>query len=128
MPHRSLDPKRRGERETVAEKKISAKAIMIDLKGGLTDGELMQKYGLSFQGLQNIFEKLVEAKLATSAYFEKRAMQAMAPRQKEENVSVCPHCGLSQKVSFKVCPRCDMEVSEWLNTSELTDILAGGFK
>ena len=35
-------------------KKISAKAIMTDLKVGMSDTELMEKYNISFQGLQDL--------------------------------------------------------------------------
>jgi hypothetical protein len=111
-----------------AMKKISAKAIMTDLKAGLTDAELMEKYGISFAALQDLFSKLIEAGLATQAYFNKRALRDMGVKQKDETVRICPHCGYSSKQGFTICPRCDMEVSEWLNTSELTDILTGSFK
>lgn len=101
---------------------------MTDLKAGLADSELMEKYALSFGGLQDLFAKLIEAGLATQTYFNKRAMKSVGVRPKEETVQTCPHCGFSSEESFTLCPRCDMDTSDWLNTSELTDILAGSFK
>jgi hypothetical protein len=109
-------------------KKISAKAIMADLKAGSTDAELMEKYGISIGALQELFAKLIEAGLATQAYFNKRAMRDIGLRQKSESGKTCPHCGYSASQSFTTCPRCEMDVSDWLNTSELTDILTGSFK
>ncbi len=42
--------------------KISAKELIADIQAGLDDQALMKKYGLSAQGLQSVFKKLVEAK------------------------------------------------------------------
>jgi len=39
-------------------RKISAKDIINDIRGGMTDSELMDKYRLSIKGLQSIFRKL----------------------------------------------------------------------
>jgi hypothetical protein len=114
--------------DTKPTKKISAKAIMIDLRDGLADGELMQKYGLSFQGLQDLFSKLIEAKLATPAYFEKRAVSQAGKRGKEEKARPCPYCGFQAHGQFTKCPRCGQDVTEWLDTVELTKILTGTFE
>lgn len=109
-------------------KKISAKAIMSDLNAGLSDSELMHKYGISFQGLQDLFSKLVEAKLATQAYFQKRAMAQATLRAKEDRGRTCPYCGFSSGQEFTKCPRCGQDVTEWLDTVELTKILTGSFE
>lgn len=109
-------------------KKINAKAIMTDLKDGLTDAQLMEKYDLSFQGLQELFSKLVAAKLATQAYFAQRAMgQRVAPTKKEETTT-CPYCGYTATARFETCPRCKQDTSEWLDTVELTKILGKSFE
>jgi len=109
-------------------KKISAKAIMNDLKAGSSDSELMHKYGISFQGLQDLFSKLIEAKLATKAYFEKRALTQASLRPNEETGRTCPYCGFSSGNQFTRCPRCGQDVTEWLDTVELTKILTGSFE
>ena len=111
-----------------AKKKISAKAIMVDLKQGMSDSELMEKYGLSFQALQELYTKLIDAKLATKAYFEKRAMKRATGRSKEQKSKTCSFCGYSSKESFKKCPRCGEDSTEWLDTAELTDILSSSFE
>ncbi|MEW6533152.1 MAG: zinc-ribbon domain-containing protein [Thermodesulfobacteriota bacterium] len=107
------------------EKKISARSIMLDLKAGLSDKELMEKYGLSFQGLQTVFTQLIAANLATAGYFEKRAMQQATVRPVEEKTSTCPYCGFSISEGDKRCPRCGQDTDEWLDTVELTKILEG---
>lgn len=102
---------------------------MNDLKAGLSDSELMHKYGISFQGLQDLFSKLVEAKLATQAYFQKRAMTQATLRPKEDKKGrTCPYCGFSSGDQFTSCPRCGQDVTEWLDTVELTKILTGSFE
>jgi len=108
-------------------KKISAKAIMADLKAGSSDTELMKKYAISYNALQDIFSKLIEAGLATKAYFNKRALKQSSARSPEGSTRDCPHCGYSSSTPFTRCPRCEQEVSEWLNTVELTNILTGSF-
>jgi len=105
-------------------KKISAKAIMADLKANLSDGQLMEKYGLSFQGLQDLFAKLIQAKLATETYFQKRAMKQTVRPVASETGTSCPYCGYQGLESFTHCPRCKQDISEWLDTVELTKILS----
>jgi NADH pyrophosphatase NudC (nudix superfamily) len=109
-------------------KKISAKAIMLDLKDGLSDSELAEKYGLTFQGLQDLFSKLIAAKLATPTYFEKRALSQAAERAESEKTRVCPYCGTQNQKQAQRCSNCNQDISEWLDTVELTKILTGGFE
>jgi hypothetical protein len=112
---------------SIKPKKISAKAIMEDLKNGMSDSDLIQKYDISFQALQDIFNKLVDAKLATRAYFDKRSLKQIGGR-KPESKRTCPYCGFASQDDIKECPRCKHDVSEWLDTTELTKILTGSFE
>jgi hypothetical protein len=45
-----------------SKRKISGKEIVNDIRAGLSDTELMQKYSVSSRGLQSIFRKLLSAK------------------------------------------------------------------
>ncbi len=108
-------------------RKISAKGIMADLRAGSSDAELMKKYDISYSALQDIFSKLIEAGLATQAYFNKRALKQSPVMAPENSTRTCPHCGFSSANPFTKCPRCEQEVSDWLNTVELTNILTGSF-
>jgi uncharacterized protein (DUF433 family) len=38
--------------------KVEAKDVLIDIRSGMTDAELMEKYGLSAKGLKSLFNKL----------------------------------------------------------------------
>jgi len=42
---------------------IKAKDVVNDIREGLSDSQLMRKYGLSVKGIQGVFTKLVEAKI-----------------------------------------------------------------
>ncbi|MFH0824448.1 MAG: hypothetical protein V2B18_16970, partial [Pseudomonadota bacterium] len=46
--------------------------VVRDLKMGMSDADLMQKYNLSAKGLQSLFGKLVRAKLITQTELQKR--------------------------------------------------------
>jgi hypothetical protein len=48
--------------------KIGARQAVNDIKSGMTDAELMEKYGLSDKGLESLFRKLVEAKLLEESF------------------------------------------------------------
>jgi len=54
-------------------KELSAKKALADLKKGLSDQALMEKYRLSGRGLQSMFTKLLEAKLVDESGLERGA-------------------------------------------------------
>jgi hypothetical protein len=46
---------------------VSAKAVVADIKSGVSDAEMMSKYQLSAKGLESLYSKLIERNLVTSA-------------------------------------------------------------
>ncbi len=52
---------------------IKAKEFIQDLRTGMDDPSLMLKYSLSYDGLQKVFEKLVEADFITVLELHERA-------------------------------------------------------
>ncbi len=46
---------------TTSKRKIKAKAFVMDLRNGMGDRELMEKYALSESQLQKVFQRLVDA-------------------------------------------------------------------
>jgi hypothetical protein len=56
----------------MGKREIHAKRIMNDLKLGMTDDELMEKYKLTPKGLKSLFNKLLKAKLITKEEFDWR--------------------------------------------------------
>lgn len=57
----------------MAKKTINAKEILTDIKGGMDDSALMQKYGLPEKNLQSVFKKLVDAGVLKQAELDVRA-------------------------------------------------------
>jgi len=51
---------------------IKAKDIVTDIRSGMTDAELMDKYQLSAKGLESLFQKILEAKAMQPAEFYDR--------------------------------------------------------
>ena len=72
-------PKCRGE--TVAQKRtISAKQVLSDIHGGMTDDQLKEKYSLSTQSLQTLFKKLLDAGLIAHSELATRSdLQSLQP-------------------------------------------------
>ncbi len=52
---------------------IKAKDLVNGIRGGLTDAQLMEQYGLSSQGLQRAFRKLVDARCLSQEELESRS-------------------------------------------------------
>ncbi len=57
------EAKRQGAATTVV--KISASEVIADIRAGMGDLRLMEKYGISFDGLQRVYAKLLEGELMT---------------------------------------------------------------
>jgi hypothetical protein len=76
---------------------IKAKDIVNDIRNGLTDSQLITKYGLSMKGLQGVFTKLVQAKaIMPEELFDR------APVLAEDSVTV---------ESIRMDPREKMEIT-----------------
>lgn len=52
--------------------RINARDAIRDIRSGMTDAELMEKYGLSAKGLESLVRKLLEARAITPAEIEQR--------------------------------------------------------
>ncbi len=57
----------------MAKRTFSAKEILTDIKKGMDNSALMQKYGLSEKGLQNLFKKLVTLKAISHSELYERS-------------------------------------------------------
>ncbi len=54
-------------------RKLSAKEVLADIRAGMYDEQLMQKYKLSTASLQSLFGKLLKAGLITRSELDQRA-------------------------------------------------------
>src|SRR5271157_6421603 len=57
-----------------AKRRIDTKELVADIRTGLTDVALMEKYKLSSRGLQRVFTKLVDSGSAMAADLSGRSM------------------------------------------------------
>lgn len=64
----------------MSKQKIGAREAVNDIRSGMSDADLMQKYGLSEKGLDSLFKKLVEAKLLEESFLSKRSAAARSDR------------------------------------------------
>lgn len=105
---------------------VRAADAIADIKAGMSDSELMDKYRLSSKGLQDLFEQLVKAKLVAPTEIERRMpavdktvelrdflgdidLNELLKEPEEEIPSVwrCPSCGVSQDKEYEICPECN---------------------
>ncbi len=88
----------------MAKRKITAREVLRDIRSGLSDPDLMEKYTLSAQGLQSVFNKLVTARVITQAELDDRV--PITERTVDLGLYICPACGNIQGKEFTICPRC----------------------
>lgn len=85
-------------------RKITAREVLRDIRSGLSDQDLMEKYTLSAQGLQSVFHKLVSAGVITQPELDDRV--PITERTVDLGLFICPACGNIQGTEFAICPRC----------------------
>jgi len=100
---------------------ISPTEAVRDIRSGMHDFDLMEKYRLSAKGLQSLFDHLLKAGLVEQAEFDRRMPSfdqtvEIAPRGKllkfgddEEELDLsweCPVCGIYQTREYDRCPEC----------------------
>ncbi len=85
-------------------RRITAREILADVRTGVGDPALMEKYKLSAQGLQSVFNKLLKAGALTQAELDARV--PMSQRTVDLGLNVCRACGHIESKEFVECPRC----------------------
>ncbi|AFM24492.1 hypothetical protein [Desulfomonile tiedjei] len=95
----------------MAKRKIRAKDMVHDIREGLSDSQLIEKYGLTSRGLQYIFRKLVQTGLMTDLEFferskltESEVFRAFSDHSSE--VIKCPNCGQALSEQGDECIFC----------------------
>lgn len=84
-------------------RQLSAKELLQDIRAGMDDTALMEKYQLSAQGLQGVFKKLVAAGGLKQEELDGRA----SDQERTVNLAwKCPACGKPQHREFEECPDC----------------------
>jgi len=88
---------------SMSKQKISANELAADIKSGMDDSALMQKYRLSVQGLQRGLHKLLRAGLLEQSDLDDR-WRSFATTV--DIVLQCPACGKPQTRRTHECPDC----------------------
>ncbi len=91
-------------------RQLSAKDILTDINAGMDDAALMEKYGLSAQGLQSAFAKLVAAGVLKQTELDERSP---SPESTADLGWKCPACGKRQPKEFEECPLCGVIVRKY---------------
>ncbi|AFM27890.1 ATP synthase subunit I [Desulfomonile tiedjei] len=89
-------------------RKITAREVLADIRVGKNDSSLMQKYSLSAQGLQSVFQKLLRAGLITQQELNDR--NPVSEQTVDIGLFICPACGNIQGKEFVTCPRCQFSL------------------
>lgn len=102
-----------------AKKTVSAKAVVKDLRAGLANSELMEKYGISAQSLYKIFRKLKVARILTDTEVVPRMgqLEATQPLVARKSPRYRPKRGIPIS-----------ELTDITNEFRITDISESGFK
>ena len=87
----------------MAKTKIRASEIMIDIKAGVDDAYLMEKYGLTPKGILQLMSRLIWEGLMTPEELEARRSLAKTVYMP---VYQCPSCGDINFSKNVTCPRC----------------------
>jgi rubrerythrin len=116
-----------GQESAGTGKKVNAYEAARDIRSGMSNTDLMKKYGISPSGLEDLFEQLVgEALILPSELqFRLSAIAGMANRgnsveaRKKPTLSdrkeawTCPACGRQQPQDYEECPVCGVIVAKF---------------
>ncbi len=103
-------------------RKITAREVLADIRYGKNDSSLMQKYSLSAQGLQSVFQKLLRAGLITQQELDDRI--PVSEQTVDIGLFICPACGNIQGKEFVTCPRCQFSLPGKASQESTTTALA----
>ena len=94
----------------VKKKTVKAKEVLADIRDGLSDPALMEKYKLSEKGLESLLNKLVDAGVLAQAERDDRNSAGPADI---EMAWKCPACGFAQRREYAECPECGVIVAKF---------------
>ena len=89
--------------DSLGKKTIKAKDLLADIRAGMDDAGLMQKYGLSSRGILKALNRLIwEGLMSPSELAERRSLAKTVYMP----VFECRSCGDVQFSKVEKCPRC----------------------
>jgi rubrerythrin len=87
----------------MATKRIKAKEFLSDMRAGMDDAGLMEKYGLSAKGILRAMTKLISEGLMSASELAARRSLAKTVYMPVFN---CKFCGDTHFSKMDKCPRC----------------------
>lgn len=114
----------------MVKRKISAKRIIEDMRAGLNDEDLIEKYRLKPRTLQYIFRKMVQAGLMTDLEFYERSRLTesdvfRAFADESDGLLRCPDCGRPLPEHGVGCVFCLTMQDPTVRISPSGDLLGG---
>ncbi|MFH1118022.1 MAG: zinc ribbon domain-containing protein [Pseudomonadota bacterium] len=123
----------RGKEQPAREhgRSVNAQEAAGDIRSGMNDADLMEKYRLSSKGLQSLFGQLTEAGVVSQRELDERMPwtdstvdvldvlrrfgldRSYAPGRDAGVPSHCVACGVPQTMEFDVCPACGTNIPEF---------------
>ncbi|WP_041286100.1 hypothetical protein [Desulfomonile tiedjei] len=97
-------------------RRISASKIVADIRSGMSEMELMQKYGLSENGLKKTLGKLVDSGHLRENEIPRRPSRETSPvPEPEKKVQFrCPSCDAEWTEDVDECPFCGVVIKKFL--------------
>ncbi len=95
----------------MAKRQLNAREILQDIRSGMDDTPLMEKYNLSAQGLHSAFNKLIAAGVLKRAELDQRTRPSA---EAAKTAWKCPACGKPQFREDEECPDCGVIASRFL--------------
>ena len=96
-------------------KKINRKMVLADIRAGLDENALMDKYGLTPRQLESVMRKLDDAGLLTGDQTE----DLLDATERIEQVRLtCPACSASLPTGLDECPKCGVIFSKYKASDE----------
>jgi uncharacterized Zn finger protein (UPF0148 family) len=96
---------------TMSTVRIDARDVVSDIRQGMSDAALMEKYQVSGGALETLLEKLLSSGLIERQEITDRVQ--LTERTLTLKTHVCPACKLPQFYKFEVCPQCGIIVSKY---------------
>lgn len=111
-------------------RRIAAKQILADIRRGLDDSLLKQKYGLSDRSLDFVYTKLAEAGVLNEDEISNRSIRAASQSQALQENSLapqwqCPSCHAAQASEKAECPICGIVMAKFTSRPECVRSLGG---
>ncbi len=98
------------------DKKAFARNIAAAVKAGLSDDEIVKKFGISAGKLPTVFTSLMKTGHLTQEDFEQRPggfEETVDLTSENHAVLKCPNCRMPQNKPFEVCPQCGVIVEKY---------------